>query len=45
LAKLNDDRIKVTKENFGDLLNWGLEEVQSIRRGKMELAFPLNHKR
>ncbi|HEX5727164.1 MAG TPA: helix-turn-helix domain-containing protein [Longimicrobiaceae bacterium] len=34
----DQDRIEVTKENFGDLLIQGLEEVLAIRRGEKEPA-------
>ena len=38
MASKNDDAVKVTSENFGDLLIEGLQEALEVRRGKAEPA-------
>jgi DNA-binding transcriptional regulator YiaG len=38
MARKNDEAVKVTSENFGDLLIEGLQEALDVRRGKAEPA-------
>ena len=38
MASKNDDAVKVTDQNFGDLLIEGLREAVAVRRGKQEPA-------
>jgi DNA-binding transcriptional regulator YiaG len=38
MASKNDDAVKVTDQNFGDLLIEGLQEAVAVRRGQLEPA-------